>query len=58
MGMATGWTEGRAVWNKGWAGVLDQTRDVGDALPFRLLGFDFSARGGSACGTETTEASG
>jgi hypothetical protein len=35
------WTEGRAVWNKGAAGVLEQTRDVEKNLPFELLGFDF-----------------
>lgn len=36
----TGWTEGRAVWNKGAAGVLSATADVEEALPFALLGFD------------------
>lgn len=36
----TGWTEGRAVWNKGAAGVLAATRTVEAALPFALLGFD------------------
>jgi len=36
----TGWTEGRAVWNKGAAGVLAATQDVEEALPFALLGFD------------------
>ena len=35
------WTEGRAVWNKGSAGVLEQTQDVEQSLPFDLLGFDF-----------------
>jgi hypothetical protein len=43
--LATTWTEGRAVWNKGWAGVLEQTRDVEQRLPFRLLGFDFDNGG-------------
>lgn len=43
--MATAWTEGRAVWNKGWAGVLEQTRDVEATLPFGLLGFDFDNGG-------------
>lgn len=38
--LATTWTEGRAVWNKGWTGVLEQTRDVEHTLPFPLLGFD------------------
>lgn len=36
----SGWTEGRAVWNKGAAGVLAATQDVEEALPFVLLGFD------------------
>lgn len=36
----TGWTEGRAVWNKGAAGVLSATQDVENGLPFALLGFD------------------
>ena len=35
------WTEGRAVWNKGAAGVLAQTEDVEQNLPFDLLGCDF-----------------
>jgi hypothetical protein len=38
--IATQWTEGRAVWNKGAAGVLAATRPVEAALPFALLGFD------------------
>jgi len=36
----SGWTEGRAVWNKGATGVLDATRDVESTLPFALQGFD------------------
>ena len=36
----SGWTEGRAVWNKGAAGVLSATEDVEKGLPFALLGFD------------------
>jgi hypothetical protein len=36
----SGWTEGRAVWNKGAAGVLAATKDVEAGLPFPLLGFD------------------
>jgi hypothetical protein len=36
----SGWTEGRAVWNKGAAGVLAATQDVEESLPFVLLGFD------------------
>jgi hypothetical protein len=39
--LASSWTEGRAVWNKGSSGVLDQTRDVESELPFAILGFDF-----------------
>lgn len=36
----SGWTEGRAVWNKGSTGVLRATREVEARLPFALLGFD------------------
>jgi hypothetical protein len=36
----SGWTEGRAVWNKGAAGVLAATQEVEGTLPFELLGFD------------------
>lgn len=36
----TGWTESRAVWNKGAAGVLKQIRDVEAGLPFPISGFD------------------
>ena len=38
--IATQWTEGRAVWNKGATGVLAATRAVEAGLPFALLGFD------------------
>jgi len=38
--IATAWTEGRAVWNKGAAGVLAATRHMEERLPFALLGFD------------------
>jgi hypothetical protein len=34
------WTVTRAVWNKGAAGVLEQTRDMEKKLPFAILGFD------------------
>jgi len=34
------WTENRATWNKGAAGVLGQVKDVEANLPFELLGFD------------------
>jgi len=43
--LACTWTEGRAVWNKGAAGVLAQTRDVEASLPFVLRGFDFDNGG-------------
>jgi len=36
----TGWTEQRAVWNKGQAGVFAAVRDIEEGLPFPLLGFD------------------
>jgi len=39
--IASGWTEGRAVYNKGAQGVLEQTRHVEELLPFTLLGMDF-----------------
>ena len=38
--IATQWTQGRPVWNKGAAGVLQATRTVETALPIALLGFD------------------
>ena len=38
--IASQWTEGRAVFNKGAEGVVAQTRDVEAHLPFELLGFD------------------
>lgn len=39
--LACTWTEGRAVWNKGSHGVLEQTKNVEKTLPFPILGFDF-----------------
>jgi transposase InsO family protein len=36
---ASGWTENRAVWNKGAAGVLAQFADAEKALPFALKSF-------------------
>lgn len=39
--MASSWTEGRAVYNKGAKGVVDQTQHVEENLPFALLGMDF-----------------
>lgn len=43
--LACTWTEGRAIWNKGSTGVLEQTRDVERELPFAILGFDFDNGG-------------
>jgi hypothetical protein len=43
--MASTWTSGRAVWNRGYAGVLEQTRKVEEQLPFPLLGLDFDNGG-------------
>jgi hypothetical protein len=43
--LASTWTSGRAVWNRGAAGVLEQTRQVEDQLPFALLGLDFDNGG-------------
>jgi len=39
--LASTWTEGRGVWNKGATGVLVQTRDVEESLPFAVRGMDF-----------------
>jgi len=39
--IASTWTSGRAVWNRGATGVLEQTRQVEQSLPFTLLGLDF-----------------
>lgn len=36
----SGWTENRAVWNKGAIGVLNQINDIENELPFDILGFD------------------
>ena len=36
----TGWTECRATWNKGSAGVVRQIKAIEQALPFTLRGFD------------------
>ncbi len=38
--IATGWTEQRAVWQKGEVGVVKQIKDVESSLPFAILGFD------------------
>jgi hypothetical protein len=44
-GLASGWTEGRAVWNKGYPGVLTQTQDVEARLSFALRRMDFDNGG-------------
>ncbi|MEM0965228.1 MAG: hypothetical protein AAGJ81_03625 [Verrucomicrobiota bacterium] len=36
----SGWTCNRAVWNKGYTGVMEATKGVEEKLPFPLLGFD------------------
>ena len=38
--LATGWTELRAVWNKGSVGVMEAVREMEKKLPFPILGFD------------------
>ncbi|HZD07379.1 MAG TPA: ISNCY family transposase [Candidatus Limnocylindrales bacterium] len=38
--LATGWTELRAVWNKGSHGIMEAVRDIEATLPFAILGFD------------------
>ena len=38
--IATGWTEQRALYNKGEQGIIAQIRDMEASLPFPLLGFD------------------
>lgn len=38
--ICSGWTENRAVWNKGAIGVVDQIEDIEKSLPFDTLGFD------------------
>jgi hypothetical protein len=43
--LGSSWTEGRAVWNKGYQGVLEQTQDVEARLPFALRGVDFDNGG-------------
>jgi len=36
----SGWTSLRAVWNKAAVGIVEATRQMEEALPFELLGFD------------------
>jgi hypothetical protein len=38
--IATGWTEQRAIWGKGRAGVFNALQNIRKALPFKVLGFD------------------
>lgn len=38
--IATGWTEQRAIWGKGEAGVVEAAISIEEALPFSLRGFD------------------
>lgn len=38
--IASGWTENRATWNKGSAGVIEQIKHIELSLPFPILGFD------------------
>jgi hypothetical protein len=38
--LASGWTQLRAVWNKGAHGVMVAVREMEERLPFALLGFD------------------
>lgn len=36
----SGWTENRAIWNKGAEGVLRQVQELEETLAFPILGFD------------------
>lgn len=36
----TTWTENRAVWNKGSAGIVKRIEEVENVLPFKIKGFD------------------
>lgn len=38
--ISTAWTEIRATWNKGSAGIIEGIKDIEKHLPFKLLGFD------------------
>jgi len=35
----SGWTENRAVWNRGYEGVRQAIQNIEELLPFRLTGF-------------------
>ena len=43
--IASTWTSGRAVWNRDSTGVLEQTRQVEQTLPFPLRGLNFDNGG-------------
>lgn len=36
----SGWTEARAIWNKGSEGLVKQVKNIEESLPFSILGFD------------------
>jgi hypothetical protein len=38
--IATGWTEARAMWNKGQKASFEAIRSIEGAIPFKLRGFD------------------
>lgn len=38
--IATGWTEQRALWGKGYQGMYNALKSIEDFLPFPILGFD------------------
>lgn len=38
--IAAQWTEQRAVWGQGESGVMEQTKDAEESLPFAIRGFD------------------
>jgi hypothetical protein len=38
--IATGWTEARAAWGKGYAGIANAIHDIEKSLPFAVKGFD------------------
>ncbi len=48
--LGSGWTEGRAVWNKGAHGVVKQTKDVENHLPLRYWGWILTMAANSSTG--------
>lgn len=38
--IASGWTECRASWNKGYENIMEQIENIENELPFSILGFD------------------